>query len=236
MLNPPVDVQLKRKIALLALNDDPIDTPGRGRYGGSHVFVFDLARYLVRSGHRVDIITRRDSKDKPHLQTFGDRCRIHRLDIGEPVEMEYHSVGELDQEIRASIIDFLKKNQINFDIVHSYCWPSGNASIYMKEIIDFRFIHSILSMGRLSRYLKDTQKKCDKFRDQSEIKIFNSADLIIAVSPQEVKDLRFHYPEIRHDRFAIVPYGVDEEKFTPRTQSSDNHFLRAAADFSQGIS
>src|SRR5712692_10219803 len=69
-------------VVMLCLTDDPLDPPGWERFGGGHLFVLDLGRYLVRLGWRADYVTRRNAPTKQVCEELGPLCRVTRVDVG----------------------------------------------------------------------------------------------------------------------------------------------------------
>jgi hypothetical protein len=71
---------------------------------------------------------------------------------------------------------------------------------------------------------KSTFKKEDRnnmrdeeiYRDNWELKIFESAEWLIAPSAFLAERFFKLYPKIYHKRLIIVPYGIDHKIFKPR--------------------
>ena len=117
----------QERILIVSLTDDPVDPPGSGRYGGSHQFIFDLARHLVRRESDVTFITRRSRPDKPLFQEFGPLCRIHRLEVGPLHETSHHSLWREALELRQGVCTVVEKLEKPTSVL-SFNWISGLAA------------------------------------------------------------------------------------------------------------
>src|SRR6185436_17565508 len=109
---------------MLCLTDDPLDPPGWERFGGGHLFVFDLGRYLVRLGFHVDYLTRRNSPSKPLHDSLGPLCTLTRLDVGPAADMPPLALHEyLDDLIAAA--EIAVRDRVPYNVIHSHNWLSG---------------------------------------------------------------------------------------------------------------
>lgn len=132
---------------LLVLTDDPFDPPGVGRFGGSHAFFFDLGRELVRAGHAITVVTRRNHPDKPLRQNFGPLCRVRRLPVGPPDEVDHHGLGELLEEFVAGVATVMAEEH-RFDIIQTSNWLSGATARLLQTANPPWHVHHVLSLGR----------------------------------------------------------------------------------------
>lgn len=211
---------------MVCLTDDPFDPPGWDRFGGGHLFVFDLGRYLVRLGWRVDYLTRRNAPEKAPYEQLGTRCSVTRLTVGPAEDVPplalYPYLHDLTVAAREAVA-----TRPSHSVIHSHNWLSGAVALAIREPTA-RHVHSILSLGRVRWAQGEEPQADDRFRDQLEVDLFRAADVLVTVAPSERDDLRRLYPEIAHDRIAVVPYGVDPDVFYPRPESPD-HFVRRQA-------
>jgi D-inositol-3-phosphate glycosyltransferase len=218
---------------MLCLTDDPLDPPGWERFGGGHSFVFDLGRYLVRLGWHVHYLTRRNAPAKRAQETLGTLCTITRIDVGPPEDLAPFALFEyLDAMAAAVMQEPLVRER--FDVIHSHNWLSGAVARRIVADAPTRHVHSVLSLGRVRLELGENATEADAGRDALELEVFEHADMLVTVAASERDDLRRLYPEIQHDHFAIVPYGVDPDIFYPRPECPDDYVRGAARRSSQG--
>lgn len=220
------------RILMLCLTDDPLDPPGWERFGGGHLFVFDLGRYLVRLGWRVDYITRLNAPSKRMYEDLGPLSSITRANVGPTEDLTPLALHSYFEEIVAAVrqMDFL---QNPYDVIHSHNWLSGAVARRLISAVPVRHIHSILSLGRTRLALGEEATEGDGVRDRLELDVFLNADVLLTVAPSERNDLHKLYPEVKHDRVAVVPYGVDPQHFYPRPECPEDFVLRQARRSSQ---
>ncbi|MEO5335950.1 MAG: glycosyltransferase [Magnetospirillum sp. WYHS-4] len=216
-------------ILLLTLTDDPFDPPGAGRFGGSHAFFFDLSRQFVRRGHDLTIVTRLNSSCKPRIQELGPLCRLYRLEVGSPTEMDHHSMGSLRDELADALAGLLSGK--TFDIVQTSNWLSGAVGIGLVPVIARRHVHHLLSLGRTRIELGEEASCFDGVRDVWERRVFNEADTLICVSRNEKDALERLYPDVRPQSVSIIPYGIDSQIFSRRPESADDFIRRTTGRF-----
>lgn len=223
-----------RHIGLVCFIADPFDPPGHERFGGGHLFLFDLGRFLVNQGFRVTYITRRNDSAKPVFDQIGPMCTIVRLEIGPPEELLPPVVGSYLDELSSAFEQIIDEKRFEFLSLHSHYWIAGEVVRRHCVTHRVRHVHSILSLGRVNREKGEALPTNSPAREQIEIQVINSADAVIAVCPSELADLRRLYPEVDPSRVHIIPYGVDPDVFYPRPQSESDFVRRQANGFPQG--
>jgi D-inositol-3-phosphate glycosyltransferase len=220
-------------ILMLSVIDDPFDPPGGERFGGGHLFVFDLGRYLIRKGHYITYLTRANDPGKSEKEQLGSMCTIHRLRVGPLSDVPPVELGPFVPELTLKSIALLDEIG-SFDVIHSHYWLSGIVARELAARRPTHHVHSLLSLGRVRRVAGEESKLGDVERDRGEIRVFTEADRLIACCPAERRDLQTLYPEIPHNHICIVPYGVDCDVFLPRPESSRDYVRRTTRRFAQG--
>src|SRR5438270_10176536 len=71
-----------RRVAMLAVHTSPLARIGGPSAGGMNVYVRELARELARRGARVDIFTRQETADTPHLTVLEPGVSLIALPCG----------------------------------------------------------------------------------------------------------------------------------------------------------
>jgi D-inositol-3-phosphate glycosyltransferase len=213
---------------------DPFDPPGHDRFGGGHLFLFDLGRYLVRMGDRVTYVTRLNSPLKPVHEEIGSRCAIHRLPVGPAEEISPAATGLLLEDLHQTCADTLRDVFARGPVVHSHYWIAGEVSRRIAAEHQLLHVHSFLSLGRVKRESGEPADAADRLRDECELRVFNAADHLVAVCPDEWRAFERLYPEVSPRTPAIIPYGVDPNVFYRRPESPDDFVRRAAGRFTEG--
>lgn len=218
------------RIALVCFIADPFDPPGFDRFGGGHLFIFDLGRYLVRNGFHVTFVTRLNSPQKPLFDVLGPRCSIYRLAVGPAMEIDPSSVGELVGELATSFEQTIEKSGLEFDAIHSHYWIAGEVARRFCKSRHIRHIHSVLSLGRLKPGFRS-----QPIRDSCEVNVFRSADILLTVCNSELSDLERLYPEVSLTKTHTIPYGVDPDVFYIRPQSESDFVRRQTSRFKKRV-
>lgn len=221
-------------IAQVCFVADPFDPPGHERYGGGHLFIFDLGRFLVQRGHRVTFFTRKNSETKPAFEELGPLCSIYRLEVGPPEEIPPPTVGLYVDELASAFEEACVTRGLDFTALHSHYWIAGEVVRRFRAHHPARHVHSVLSLGRLNREKGEASGGDSSLRDECEVRVFNSADAVLTVCPSEQADLSRLYPEVAPSNLYVIPYGVDPDVFYPRPQSESAFVRRQAHGFPKG--
>lgn len=201
-------------IAIVCLINDPFDSPGGKRIGGGHIVLRELAEFLVCNGFDVSLITRLNSLFKPLFQNLGPRFRIYRVPVGRPEEMNPAEVGELLDQLEVAVSHILNNELTELSAMHSQYWIAGEVCRRINKNLNIRHVHHMLSFGRQKKNYGEQVNLSDKIRDECEVAVINSVDVIIAQCPSEADYLISFYPELQHRRIAIIPHGVDTYVFS----------------------
>jgi glycosyltransferase involved in cell wall biosynthesis len=217
------------RILLLTLTDDPFDPAGVGRFGGTHAFFFDLSRQFVRMGHSVTIVTRLNDPGKPHFQSLGPLCCIHRVTIGPPLEIDHHSLGHLREDLIASVLALPLDTP--FDILQTSNWLSGAVGLALMPGIADKHVHHLLSLGRVRLALGEEPSSYDQAREEWECRILASANALVCVTEDEKNALERLYPDVEKCKVTIIPYGIDPDVFSPRPGDAYDYLRRSCSRF-----
>ena len=199
------------KIAMLSVHGCPLTELGAGESGGMQLYIRALSRELGRQGHQVDVYTRRVHPDLPRVVPFGPNARVIHLDAGEPAPMEKNSVFDVLPEFVANLDRFRESEEINYDYIHSHYWLSGWVGERLARRWDRPNVTMFHTLGRLKNQAMAEGVESD-LRIGVEQDLIRDADRIIASSDHERQALVELYGA-RRERVAIVPCGVDLDRF-----------------------
>ncbi|MBC8123208.1 MAG: glycosyltransferase family 1 protein [Gemmatimonadaceae bacterium] len=211
-------MQAQRRVALISVHGDPAATIGAEQAGGQNVYVREVGRHLAALGHQVDMFTRRISPDQPEIVQIAPGCRVVRLAAG---PLEYTSRDHLYQYLPAfvtSLLQFVKKQRLSYEAVHTNYWLSGQVGLMLREVLHIPQIHTYHSLGAV-KYLNVTEiPSVAKTRLKIEKAILETAERVVATSPQEEAHMRQYVS--RAGRIDVIPCGVDIENFQPVDRSA----------------
>lgn len=206
-----------KRVALLTVHTCPLLQPGSGWAGGMNVYVDELARALAREGVRVDIFTRRHSKEAPATVTVDKGVVLHHIDAGPAREMDPQKTHRFMGIFTDQVIDQLKFIP-DVSLIHSHYWLSGWAGLRIRSATDLPQIHSFHTLGRV----KDLTAAPGSARTRlsrlaTEEEVIDGVDRIIASTESEKLDLIEHYGA-EPEKICVAAPGVDHDLFTPGLQ------------------
>jgi len=180
--------------------------------GGQNVYVAELARYLGAMGHKVDVFTRRDSKLLPEVGHFDERVRVVNLSAGPAESVPKDELFPLMAEFRDAFYRFARREPAAYDLVHANFWMSGWVACEAKRDLGLPFAQTFHALGEIKKREQGDADTSPPERQATELRILEEADVVLATCPAEVEDLTILYGA-QHSQLALVPCGVDVEKF-----------------------
>jgi D-inositol-3-phosphate glycosyltransferase len=176
-----------------------------------NVYIRELARALGKQGHRVDVYTRAHDPRDAQVEGLGPNVRLIHIRAGGVRDM-----GKLVQhghlaDFRANLEDFRRGHGLNYDLIYSHYWLSGEVGAWLSEswrVPNILMFHTVgaaknsLGVGRKETVLRlDTEKK-----------LVAGVQRIIAATETEKRDLVAHYQAVPQ-KIGVVPCGVNLELF-----------------------
>ena len=200
--------------------------------GGQVKYVLDLARTLGEHDDvdQVDLVTRLiDDKTvgsdyaRP-IEPLSEKARIVRIQCGGKKYIRKELLWPHLEEFIDRTIRFIKLQNRVPDVFHGHYADGGYVAMELAAAFDAPFIFTGHSLGRSkkNKLLADglgearinKQYKIDT-RIQVEEEIMRRAGLIITSTQQEIDQQYGLYENGRHDRFAVIPPGIDQDTFYP---------------------
>lgn len=203
-----------KRIALLTVHTCPLLQPGSGWAGGMNVYVDELARALAREGVRVDIFTRRHSKEVPATVTVDKGVVLHHIDAGPPRELDPQKTHRFMGVFTDQVIDQLKFIP-DLSLIHSHYWLSGWAGLRIRSATGLPQVHSFHTLGRVKDRTAAPGSSLTRLsRLATEEEVIAGVDRIIASTESERVDLIEHYGA-KPENICVAAPGVDHDLFTP---------------------
>jgi len=201
----------KFNIAMLSVHSCPLGQLGGRDTGGMNVYIRELARAMGKQGHCVDVYTRAHDPRDAQVEGLGPKVRLIHIRAGGVRDM-----GKLVQhghlaDFRANLEDFRRGHGLNYDLIYSHYWLSGEVGAWLSEswrVPNIMMFHTVgaaknsLSVGR-----KETALRLD-----TEKKLVAGVQRIIAATETEKRDLVAHYQAVPQ-KIGVVPCGVNLELF-----------------------
>lgn len=210
------------RISVLSLHTSPAAQPGQGDAGGMNVYVDQSVRALAAAGHRVDVFT----ADPGGIDGTGGTGQ--RLQISESITLHHLPVDARTKDELADAIDELARLLIDHpdfraaEFVWAHYWISAEAGLRAHDIagesVRPPLAVSMHTIGAVKNRDSETSHERPQ-RLQAEERIAAEADLLVAATPAERRDL---ISELRADQDSIVIArpGVDHCLYRPAAKSA----------------
>ena len=200
--------------------------------GGQVKYVLELARALGEREDvaRVDLVTRLISDERvaadysEPIEQISDKVRIVRLQCGGKKYIRKELLWPHLEEFVSRAIRFIKSQQRTPDLFHGHYADGGYAAMALADAFDGHFIFTGHSLGRSKKEKMVgeglSEERIDRLykmatRIEVEEDIITRAELIITSTRQEIDEQYGLYDNGGHDRFAVVPPGIDLDSFYP---------------------
>jgi D-inositol-3-phosphate glycosyltransferase len=218
----PIESQRPLRIAMLCIHSSPLGPLGTRDTGGMSVYVRELAQWLGRMGHRVDIYTcvRPGENDGPELYPNVRLIRLTpAMDADIPKEHLYLHADAIFQALE----DHVRGCRPAYDLIHSHYWLSGLVGDLARR--RWRCPHMITfhTLGRVKNRTAGSENAPD-LRIVQEDRLVRVADAIVVPAERE-RDHLVRLYRARERKITIIPCGVNLELFQPGNREQSRRRL-----------
>jgi D-inositol-3-phosphate glycosyltransferase len=211
------------RIAMLSLHSSPLGALGTRDTGGMSVYVRELAGELGRRGHRVDVFTRRPDPPAPQVEPLGPNVRLVHLDgAGGGHDGKLGLYPSLPRFL-ASLESFRAGEGGGYDLVHSHYWLSGclGAGAARRWAVPHVIMFHTWGAAKNRAGCGEDEPA---LRLEAERELAGSCDRVVAPTAREGDEL-VRTGGAPSDRVAVIPCGVDLERFWPRDRAESRRRL-----------
>lgn len=218
-------------MALISVHTSPLEQPGTGDAGGMNVYVRELADRLARRDVEVEIFTRAtEAAAEPLIRPApgvvvrhvkaGPLQGLHKEDL--PGQLCAFAAGLMRTEAR--------QEMDHYDLVHSHYWLSGQVGWLAADRWHVPLVHTMHTMGKVKNaHLAAGDVPEPAGRIIGEEQVVAEADRLIANTEVEKEELVTYYGA-DPAAVAVVPPGVDLDRFTPGGEAAARAALGFAPD------
>jgi glycosyltransferase involved in cell wall biosynthesis len=217
-------------IALISIHGDPAAEIGAEEAGGQNVYVREVGEALAQIGWTVDMFTRCIEAHQPRILEHSDRCRTIRLEAG-PVTFVPRDEGfQYLPAYLDAFLAFQAKEGVAYPLVHSNYWLSSWVGMQLKRQVGAAQVHTYHSVGAVKyENIPDSDiPPIASKRLAVERECLETADRIVATSPQELEHLRSLVSQ--KGAIDIIPCGTDIRRFGQISQAEARQKLGIPAD------
>jgi len=200
------------RIDMVSEHASPLAAIGGVDSGGQNVHVAQLAQALGRRGHHVTVHTRRDSPDLSPRIRAAPGVTVEHVDAGPPMELPKDELlGYMDEFGEHLARRWAEQPP---DVAHAHFWMSGLAARRGARGTAIPVLHTFHALGVVKRRHQGAADTSPPARLRLEAALARDAVMVVVTCSDEVAELAALGAPV--DRVAVVPCGVDLDRFTPR--------------------
>ncbi len=201
------------RVLMISEHASPLAVAGGVDAGGQNVYVDSVARELVRAGHSVDVLTRRDDAHLPGVVTCAPRLRVHHLTAGPPRPVPKEALLPYMPAFAHSARQRLR-GEPAFDVIHANFFMSGLVGLALRRSLRAPLVTTFHALGLVRRAHQGADDAFPAARLSIERALVQHSARLVAECPQERHDLIQSYGA-DPQRISLVPCGVDLDRFRP---------------------
>ena len=206
------------KIALISVHGDPAINIGEEEAGGQNVYVREVGEALARQGWQVDMFTRCSDSGQEKIVEHSPNCRTIRLVAGPQEFVARQKIFEYLPEFLDAFVHFQHEQETIYPIVHTNYWLSAWVGMELKKRQLVKHLHTYHSLGAVKYRSVNTIPLIAKTRLEVEKQCLETADVIIATSPQEKEHMRSLVST--KGNIEVIPCGTDISSFGSVSRSA----------------
>jgi D-inositol-3-phosphate glycosyltransferase len=216
------------KVALISVHGDPAIDIGKEEAGGQNVYVREVGEALARQGWQVDMFTRRSDSSQAEIVEHSANCRTVRLTAGPQKFVERQKIFNYLPEFVNAFLDYQHKQKTIYPIIHTNYWLSAWVGMEIKKLQTVQHLHTYHSLGAVKYRSINTIPLIAKTRLRVEQECLETADMVIATSPQEKEHMRSLVS--KKGNVMVIPCGTDINCFGRVNRHVGREKIGAALD------
>ncbi|MCR3746609.1 D-inositol-3-phosphate glycosyltransferase [Lentzea californiensis] len=220
-----------KRVAVLSVHTSPLEQPGTGDAGGMNVYIVQTATRMAQRGVEVEIFTRATSSELPPVAELVPGVRVRHVAAG-----PFEGLGkeELPGQLCAFTAGVLRAEARHepgyYDAIHSHYWLSGQVGWLARERWGVPLVHTAHTLAKVKNLaLAEGDAPEPRMRVIGEEQVVNESDRLVANTDIEASELIKLY-DAEPSKVAVVPPGVDLDRFTPGDQARARHWFGIPQD------
>ena len=181
-----------------------------------NVYVDQVSRRLVRLDDTVVVYSRSHPGIESDIAGYG--YELVHLPVDETT-LPKDQIPETLSDFTAAVKSDAAANNQNFDLVTSHYWLSGVVGYKLARVWAVPHVTSFHTLASIKIRVRPEESD-PEIRFSNEACVARDADLIVAWTEGEVEHMMREFG-VSRDKFAIVPPGVDTERFVSSPTSPD---------------
>ncbi|WP_394615145.1 D-inositol-3-phosphate glycosyltransferase [Lentzea sp. JNUCC 0626] len=220
-----------KRVAVLSVHTSPLEQPGTGDAGGMNVYIVQTATRMAQRGVEVEIFTRATSSELPAVAELAPGVRVRHVAAG-----PFEGLGkeELPGQLCAFTAGVLRAEARHepgyYDAIHSHYWLSGQVGWLARERWGVPLVHTAHTLAKVKNLaLAEGDAPEPRMRVIGEEQVVNESDRLVANTDIEAGELIKLY-DAEPSKVAVVPPGVDLDRFTPGDQGAARQWFGIPQD------
>lgn len=213
----------QKRIALISVHGDPAIEIGKEEAGGQNVYVRQVGEALAKLGWQVDMFTRKASAEDARIVEHLPNCRTIRLTAGPEEFISRDNLFPYLPEFVDQVLKFQADEGIKYTLFHTNYWLSSWVGMELKKRQGSKQVHTYHSLGCVKYKSVSTIPLIAKTRLEVEKTVLETAERIIATSPQEKQHMRSLVSS--KGNIDIIPCGTDIQRFGSVSQEQAREIL-----------
>jgi glycosyltransferase involved in cell wall biosynthesis len=201
---------------------------GKEEAGGQNIYVRQVGEGLAKQGWQVDMFTRSSDRQQANIVQHSPNCRTIRLVAG---PQEFIPRDELYGYLPIFVQEFQKfqlESGFEYPLVHTNYWLSSWVGMELKKSRPLLQVHTYHSLAAVKYKSVSTIPTIAKTRLQVEKTLLETADRVVATSPQEKEHMRSLVSS--KGNIDIISCGTDIEQFGSIARSTARRELGIAPE------
>lgn len=218
-----------RRVGSISVHTSPLATLGGKDAGGMNVYVRELSCHTARLGLPVDVFTRRTDPGTPEVVEICEGVNLVNISAGPAAPVDKNQLFPLLPEFAEQMALYSLSAGTRYDVIHAHYWLSGWTAQLLRRYWDTPYTLMFHTTAHMKNIVSPAGERETPLREQTERKLVQLADSIIAANPDERADLIWRQ-HATSEKICAIPPGVDTELFQPLNRMACRAELGIPAD------
>ena len=199
---------------MISVHSSPVGRLGTQDTGGMSVYIRELSRQLGLRGHCVDIYTRAGGGHASGgVLRISENVRLIPLELGPGAEAPKTALHLHLARFFEAMERFRRLDGRRYEVIHSHYWLSGRVGQWARRAWGSPHLTTFHTLAAMKDRVCGPGSE-PEIRSAAERELAAACDRILVTSGRERDNLIRHYGA-EADRIAVVPCGVDLDRFRP---------------------
>jgi D-inositol-3-phosphate glycosyltransferase len=214
---------------MISVHSSPVGQLGTQDTGGMSVYIRELSRQLGLRGHRVDIYTRAGGGHiAGDVLQISENVRLIPLELGPGAEAPKVALHPHLGRFFEALERFRSRESRSYDVIHSHYWLSGRVGQWARDAWRCPHLATFHTLAAVKNLVCGPGSE-PEVRLAAEHELAAACDRIVVTCIRERDNLIWHYGA-EAGRMAVVPCGVDLDRFRPLDQTTAREQIGVGPD------